>query len=86
MLGIWLGVMALALALALATWIVLVMRAGRGGHQRVQENFPHRELIGGTFVARQGGRQVMPDPQTPAPGQDEDQPETSPSRHPADPA
>ena len=32
--------------------------------RRLQESRPHREMIGGTFVARRGGRQLMPDPHT----------------------
>jgi hypothetical protein len=62
----WLGIMAVAFALAMAAWIALVFRAGRVRH-RVHENSPHREVIGGAFEAHEGGRQVMPDPNEPLP-------------------
>jgi len=61
----WLGIMAVAFAAALALWIVLVFRAGRGRQGPPQESAPHREVIGGAFAAREGGRQVMPDPGAP---------------------
>ena len=61
----WLGIMALAFAGAMALWITLVFRAGRVTPHRPQESEPHREVIGGAFEARQGGRQVMPDPEAP---------------------
>ena len=61
----WLGIMAVAFAAAMALWIGLVFRAGRHAPHRPQESAPHREVIGGAFEARQGGRQVMPDPEVP---------------------
>jgi hypothetical protein len=61
----WLGIMAVAFAGALALWIILVFRAGRDVPHRRQESEPHREVVGGAFEARQGGRQVMPDPGMP---------------------
>jgi hypothetical protein len=61
----WLGIMAVAFAGALALWITLVFRAGRDVPHRPQESEPHREVVGGAFEARQGGRQVMPDPGMP---------------------
>lgn len=61
----WLGIMAVAFAAALALWIVLVFRAGRDVPHRTQESEPRREVVGGAFEAREGGRQVMPDPGVP---------------------
>ncbi|HEX2319836.1 MAG TPA: hypothetical protein VHJ18_12710 [Streptosporangiaceae bacterium] len=61
----WLGIMAVAFAAALALWITLVFRAGREIPRRPQESEPHREVVGGAFEAREGGRQVMPDPGMP---------------------
>jgi hypothetical protein len=58
----WLGIMAVAFAAALAVWIGLVFRADRKGSDHPQVPLPPREVIGGTFEARRGGRQVMPDP------------------------
>jgi hypothetical protein len=59
----WLGIMAVALAVTLALWIALVFRADRQQSGQPQESLPKREVIGGTFAARKGGRQVMPDPE-----------------------
>jgi hypothetical protein len=61
----WLGIMAVALAATLALWIGLVFRADRQRPRPPQESGPHREVIGGAFMAREGGRQVMPDPEAP---------------------
>ena len=61
----WLAVMAVCLAAALAVWLTLVFLADRSQAGRAQENSPHREVVGGTFEARHGGRQVMPDPTEP---------------------
>jgi hypothetical protein len=61
----WLAVMAICLAAALAVWLTLVFLADRSQAGRPQENSPHREVVGGTFEARRGGRQVMPDPTEP---------------------
>ena len=61
----WLAIMAVCLAAALAIWLTLVFLAARTSAGRPQENSPHREVVGGTFEARHGGRQVMPDPTEP---------------------
>ena len=61
----WLAIMAVCLAAALGIWIALVFLADRSGSRRPQENWPHREVVGGTFEARRGGRQVMPGPNEP---------------------
>ena len=58
----WLGIMAVAFAVALTTWIVLVFRAGRDTPHQAHDSTPHREVVGGSFEAHGGGRQVMPDP------------------------
>ncbi len=58
----WLPIMAVAFAGALAVWIALVFRAGRQTPDRPEVPLPPREIIGGSFEARRGGRQVMPDP------------------------
>jgi hypothetical protein len=58
----WLGIMALAFALAIVAWIGLVFNAGRHPSGRRQESWPHREVMGGSFTAFEGGRQVMPEP------------------------
>lgn len=63
--GYWLAIMAVALAATLAVWITLVFRADKSNGGRQQENSPHREVVGGTFEATHGGRQVMPDPTEP---------------------
>jgi hypothetical protein len=56
----WLGIMAVAFALALALWIVLVFNADRHPGGRQQEHHPMREVMGGEFVAKEGGRQLVP--------------------------
>lgn len=62
----WLGIMAVAFAAAMALWIAVVFRAGRNKpHRQQRETGPHREVMGGAFDAREGGRQVMPDPGAP---------------------
>jgi hypothetical protein len=61
----WLGIMAVAFAGAMTVWIVLVFWAGRNPPDRPEDPLPPREIIGGTFEARRGGRQVMPDPREP---------------------
>ena len=78
--GIWLAVMALCLALALATWIVLVFRSEKHEPEMLHDSLPHREVIGGKFDAHEGGRQVMPDPREPL-LPERDREETGP-RHP----
>lgn len=61
----WLGIMALAFAIAMVVWIGLVFRADRHPHGFQQDTTERREVIGGSFVARDGGRQVVPDPREP---------------------
>jgi len=61
----WLGIMAVVLAITLAVWIGLVFRADKVQSGPPREAAPNREVIGGMFAARQGGRQVMPDPDEP---------------------
>jgi hypothetical protein len=58
----WLGIMAVAFAGAITLWIILVFRADRKIPDRPEDPLPRREIIGGAFQARRGGRQVMPDP------------------------
>jgi hypothetical protein len=58
----WLAIMAVAFAAALAVWIGIVFRADRHPSRRAQDSSPHREVMGGAFEAREGGRQLMPDP------------------------
>jgi hypothetical protein len=58
----WLGIMAAAFAIAMTVWISLVFWAGRKSPGRPQVPLPPREIVGGAFEARQGGRQLMPDP------------------------
>jgi len=58
----WLGIMAVAFAAALTVWIGLVFRADKPRPGPPQDSTPHRDVIGGAFTAREGGRQVMPDP------------------------
>jgi hypothetical protein len=58
----WLPIMAVAFAGALGLWIALVFRADRNIPDRHEDPLPPREIIGGVFEARRGGRQVMPDP------------------------
>jgi len=59
----WLGIMAVALAVALAAWIGLVFMADKQQSRPPQETVLKREVIGGMFAAHKGGRQVMPDPE-----------------------
>ena len=61
----WLGIMAVAFAGAMTLWIVLVFWAGRKTPDRPEVPLPPREIVGGAFEARRGGRQVMPDPREP---------------------
>jgi hypothetical protein len=61
----WLGIMALAFALAVVLWIGLVFNASRHPGGKAQESWPHRDVMGGHFSAREGGRQVTPDPRVP---------------------
>jgi hypothetical protein len=72
----WLGIMALAFAIAMAVWIALVFLADRHPGGKAQESWPHRDVIGGAFAAREGGRQVTPDPRT--------SPENEPDLEPED--
>ncbi len=63
----WLGIMAAAFAAAMAVWIWLVLRADKHPHGYSSgETRPlRREVLGGAFVARDGGRQVVPDRREP---------------------
>ena len=61
----WLGIMALAFVIAIAVWISLVFWANRHPGGQIQEPWPRRDVIGGAFSAREGGRQVTPDPRLP---------------------
>jgi len=67
----WLGIMAAAFALAMTVWISLVFWAGRKPPARPEDPLPPREIIGGVFEARRGGRQVVPDPREPIVHDDE---------------
>jgi hypothetical protein len=67
----WLGIMAVAFAGAITVWILLVFRADRKIPDRPEDPLPPREIIGGAFQARRGGRQVMPDPTEPIVHDDE---------------
>ncbi|MDA8318206.1 MAG: hypothetical protein M0030_00110 [Actinomycetota bacterium] len=70
----WIGIMAAAFVIALATWLGLVFYADSHPHGKAGESSPHREIMGGSFEAREGGRQVMPIPGVPParePGHDE---------------
>jgi hypothetical protein len=58
----WLGVMAAAFVIALAVWLSLVFYADKHPQGRPQNSLPRREVIGGEFEARDGGRQLMPIP------------------------
>lgn len=62
----WIGVMAVAFVIALAAWLLLVFNADRKGPAKAQDSLPHREVIGGEFEAREGGRQLMPHPAQPS--------------------
>lgn len=80
----WLGIMALSFAVAIAVWIGLVFNAGRHPGGKAQESWPHRDVMGGAFFAREGGRQVTPDPRIPPEPATEPQPEEQiPVRPPA---
>ncbi|HET9897027.1 MAG TPA: hypothetical protein VFQ44_19000 [Streptosporangiaceae bacterium] len=58
--------MAVAFAGAMAVWIWLVMRADKHPHGYQDQTPPmRRDVLGGAFVARDGGRQVAPDPREP---------------------
>ncbi|MHB1595076.1 MAG: hypothetical protein ACYCO9_10755 [Streptosporangiaceae bacterium] len=61
----WIGIMAVAFVIALAIWIGLVFYADSHPHGEAGESSPHREVMGGSFEAREGGRQVMPIPGVP---------------------
>lgn len=82
----WLGIMALAFALAVATWITLVFWANRHPAGKAQASWPRREVMGGAFKASEGGRQVTPDPRLPPESEAEVEPEAErkvPARPPA---
>src|SRR5260221_3071583 len=61
----WLPIMAVAFAGAIAVWIALVFMADRKQSRPTEVPPPPREIAGGMFAARRGGRQVMPDPTEP---------------------
>ena len=84
----WLPIMAVAFAGALAVWIALVFRADRKIPDRPEDPLPRREILGGAFEARRGGRQVMPDPFEPIAhdGDDETSEELPGPARPAGPA
>jgi hypothetical protein len=46
----------------LGVWLTLVFYADRHPQGRPQNSLPRREVIGGEFEARDGGRQLMPIP------------------------
>ncbi len=58
----WIGIMAAAFVVALATWLALVFYADSHPNKSAHPSAPHRSVMGGSFEANQGGRQVMPDP------------------------
>ncbi len=58
----WLGIMALAFTLAIVAWIALVFYADRHPVGKVREPPRRGEVMGGSFTATEGGRQVMPEP------------------------
>jgi len=58
----WLPIMAVAFAGAITVWIALVFMADRKQSNPTEVPPPPREIVGGMFEARRGGRQVMPDP------------------------
>lgn len=62
----WIGIMAVAFVVALATWLSLVFYADSHPHGKAGESLPHREIMGGSFDAFEGGRQVMPHPGVPS--------------------
>lgn len=61
----WLPIMAVAFAGAIAVWIALVFMADRKQSRPTDVPPSPREIAGGMFEARRGGRQVMPDPMGP---------------------
>lgn len=63
----WIGIMAIAFVITLVAWILLVFNADRHPRGRPHESLPHRDVIGGEFSAREGGRQLMPHPNEPDP-------------------
>jgi len=58
----WLGIMAAAFAIALAVWIGLVFNADRHPHGYFKLPKRRGDVMGGSFTASQGGRQVTPHP------------------------
>jgi hypothetical protein len=64
----WLGIMAAAFVIALVLWIGLVFNADRHPGGNSKQATPRGDVMGGSFTASQGGRQVTPHPgQTPYP-------------------
>src|SRR5258708_35561356 len=66
----WIGIMAGAFVVAMAAWLLLVFNADRHPGRTPQSSAPQREVIGGEFEAREGGRQLMPHPAQPFPAPD----------------
>src|SRR5260221_11596065 len=81
----WLPIMAVAFAGALAVWIALVFMADRKQSRPTDVPPSPREIAGGMFEARRGGRQVMPDPMAPI-AHDDDQPSQELPGHAPPPA
>ena len=85
----WLAIMAVAFAGALTVWIALVFMADRKQSHPTEVPPPQREIVGGMFEARLGGRQVMPDPFGPIVHDDDETsqelPEPAPPTGPAAP-
>src|SRR5262245_56462167 len=81
----WLPIMAVAFAGAVAVWITLVFRAGSKIPDRPEVPLPPREIVGGAFEARRGGRQVRPDPREPIAHDDDQTSQELPPAVPAEP-
>jgi hypothetical protein len=58
----WLGIMAAAFVIGLAIWIGLVFNADRHPHGYFKVPQRRGDVMGGSFTAAQGGRQVTPIP------------------------
>jgi hypothetical protein len=79
----WLGIMAIAFVIALVAWIGLVFWADRHPAGRTQASRPQREVMGGSFTATEGGRQVMPHPGVPPQADGRAAEDAEPRRAPA---
>jgi hypothetical protein len=53
-------VMPIVIAVALFSWIFVVLRANRNPRWKHQSQLPRNEVTGGAFEAVDGGRQLMP--------------------------